>query len=460
LYLRKALHIKEKQLELMEFKPKYTNEPVLAGGSFASGTLTDTAAISSKEESHLILNRNDESQMDTTSKDASKDDEFKLGSGEDENMIAEILFDLGCLLGTYESLLSKREAIDCLQRALDIKVLIQGPTHGDIVVIKKKLNEISCETAQLASLAKSAVASSRLDNFDDNLRALLNRSTIRSTTASSSASVKSYSVSSPSPRKILDKYVSNLNEQMCAGTGRMASGSSQLNNWIEKNSIIEVIPLSRRNKNNLKQHHQQRQLQEQLQQQQQQRKLEIEMEKSTTASTKSNEFLQTSIYTEESLVKGARTLESTNPIEQESNRTFSNVEPAVYSLLKAKQSFSSSATGLNNQKTQSQQVSPPQRSSLLLKKSMSMPKHSSSNHLSNCKCPTALSIDVHNVRSVHGPNSSLKKLMDTNQTPEEMRNTSRSKILRKVYYKTAWYDLPAGSSRTRFKNFVKLTPNA
>ncbi len=45
-------------------------------------------------------------------------------SNEEKNNIAEILFDLGCLLATYESKLSKREGIDCLRKSHDIKIII------------------------------------------------------------------------------------------------------------------------------------------------------------------------------------------------------------------------------------------------------------------------------------------------------------------------------------------------
>lgn len=60
---------------------------------------------------------------------------------EEQNSIAEILFDLGCLLSTFDSHISKKEAIDYIRRALDIKVLLFGPNHNDCSIINSKLNE-------------------------------------------------------------------------------------------------------------------------------------------------------------------------------------------------------------------------------------------------------------------------------------------------------------------------------
>jgi hypothetical protein len=59
----------------------------------------------------------------------------KLNLNEDENRVAEILFDLGLLLITFDFKISKRESIDCLRRALDIKLLIQvgaNPRHFQV----------------------------------------------------------------------------------------------------------------------------------------------------------------------------------------------------------------------------------------------------------------------------------------------------------------------------------------
>ena len=111
-------------------------------------------------------------------------------------------------------------------------------------------------------------------------------------------------------------------------------------------------------------------------------------------------------------------------------------------------------------------------------------------HSRNCRAPTALSIDIHNAKTINGPHSCLRtmlelknatlKLDDDKQT-KSILVTSKSvnnlynnndeknvitstsvkgKILKKIYYKSAWYDVPPGSSKRRFKSYVKVAPNA
>ncbi len=125
-------------------------------------------------------------------------------------------------------------------------------------------------------------------------------------------------------------------------------------------------------------------------------------------------------------------------------------------------------------------------------------------HSRNCKAPTALSIDVHNIKTINGPHSCLRTMLELKSTTlklDEKLNknvlvtSSRSahglrfnnnnnkndgdgeggdengktfisdsdvkgKILKKIYYKSAWYDVPPGSSKRRFRSYVKVTPNA
>lgn len=89
-------------------------------------------------------------------------------------------------------------------------------------------------------------------------------------------------------------------------------------------------------------------------------------------------------------------------------------------------------------------------------------------HSLKCKCPTALSVDIHNTRTVTaGPHSSIQNLLNPsvintndrikmNMAPPNVHN----KIYKHIYYKSVWYDLPAGSSMRRYKNYIKVTPNA
>lgn len=88
-------------------------------------------------------------------------------------------------------------------------------------------------------------------------------------------------------------------------------------------------------------------------------------------------------------------------------------------------------------------------------------------HSRNCKCPTALSVDIHNSKTITGPHSSIKTLLNPSViNTSEHDNASykppkvQHKVLKHIYYKSVWYDLPPGSSMRRFKNYVKVSPNA
>ena len=89
-------------------------------------------------------------------------------------------------------------------------------------------------------------------------------------------------------------------------------------------------------------------------------------------------------------------------------------------------------------------------------------------HAKHCKLPTALSVDIHNTRTVtSGPHSSIKTLMNpsvilsNNLAKMSMQAPNvQNKVLKHIYYKSAWYDLPPGSSMRRYKNYIKVTPNA
>ena len=89
-------------------------------------------------------------------------------------------------------------------------------------------------------------------------------------------------------------------------------------------------------------------------------------------------------------------------------------------------------------------------------------------HAHKCNLPTALSVDVHNTRTVTGgPHSAIKNLMNPSVMNMDDRIKSNchppnvhTRILKHIYYKSVWYDLPAGSSLRRYKNYIKVTPNA
>ena len=149
----------------------------------------------------------------------------KLKVNEEENRVAEILFDLGLLLITFDSKLSKREAVDCLRRSLDIKVLIFGVNHADCKVIKKKLSEIVTEYTQFLSRSTSKLHV----NESQHDAATNSRLSTRS-----NSSIKNYTEISPK------KSIENLRKQNSLYAN--ADADNELTKWIRQNSIIEVIP--------------------------------------------------------------------------------------------------------------------------------------------------------------------------------------------------------------------------
>lgn len=79
-------------------------------------------------------------------------------------------------------------------------------------------------------------------------------------------------------------------------------------------------------------------------------------------------------------------------------------------------------------------------------------------HERACYMPSAFSIDIHNSATVHGPHSSIRTIL-AESTKDKTIYKPHSAIVKQVYYKSAWYDLPYGSSKKRFKHFEKLKPN-
>ncbi len=80
-------------------------------------------------------------------------------------------------------------------------------------------------------------------------------------------------------------------------------------------------------------------------------------------------------------------------------------------------------------------------------------------HQQICYIPTAFSVDIHNSASIHGPHSSVKDIL-SESLKDKTVHKPHSAILKPIYYKSAWYDRPIGSSKKRFKHFLKLSPNS
>lgn len=274
----------------------------------------------------------------------------KINTNDDQNTVAEILFDLGGLLATFEPTLSKKEAAECLRRSLDIKTLILGADHDDCRIIKTKLSDILTEVARQKNHSVNTLATS------------LSRETI-SMLGSQKNSIRSQSNVRKTQISRSKKFVT------------VDANSNGLDKWIKRNSVIESI-----SKSNM------------------QSKLEISHQLSQSDSKLLNKIDETEM---ESLKR---------------QKTLGHVKILPESLL-------------------------PQRTRTFLTKPL-------------VKCPTALSADSNNEKySLSGPKSSLKNLVIKN-------DDLKLKISKKIYYKSTWYDLPHGSNHTRFKRYVKLTPNS
>ena len=79
-------------------------------------------------------------------------------------------------------------------------------------------------------------------------------------------------------------------------------------------------------------------------------------------------------------------------------------------------------------------------------------------HHKACYVPSAFSIDIHNSASVHGPNSAIRDIL-AESLRDRVKNKPQFAVLKPIYYRSAWYDRPHGSSKKRFKKFRKLNPS-
>ena len=225
--MRKALHIIEKDKRLQS-ESKLKNH-----SSSPSPANLQKSLNSFDSASHSFRSINDDrASLSTNSIEIVSNETLvydKLKLNEEENRIAEILFDLGLLLVTFDSKISKREAVECLQRSLDIKLLVFGPEHADCRVIKKKLSEVVAEYSSSRSVSRAA---SKLESASRDQLAPSGLST-----RPGSSSVKAYVDVSPKKR------IESLRKQNSLYAN--ASDENDLSRWIKRNSIIEVIPSKR-----------------------------------------------------------------------------------------------------------------------------------------------------------------------------------------------------------------------
>ena len=388
----------------------------------------------------------------------------KLKVNEEENRVAEILFDLGLLLITFDSKISKREAVDCLRRSLDIKVLIFGPDHSDYKVIKKKLNEIVTEYSQFISRSTS-----KLQNNENHRESVMASSL---STARPTSSVKNYVEVTPK------KKIENLRKQ----NSMYAKGHTEndLTKWIKRNSIINLIPSKRGNTVTESSASSKKYAESVEMTATNQTQTQRSITERTQSVSQDNEFLQTSIYADANDNFPAQP--NTTVIQEQV------VEIDAKTIERANQSTTTAMKKLTEIVNPPPSLLRPQSNNLLGKiPRIGSTKARNEIHSRNCKTPTALSIDVHNVKTISGPHSCLRTMLElkTIKLDEKLNksvlvtsksasglnksedgkvfisdNDVKGKVLKKIYYKSAWYDVPPGSSKRRFRSYVKVTPNA
>jgi len=397
--LRKALYIRQQpSTAVSEKSGNFLSSPM---NSFAVDTyrsFTDRSSESSYRDSHLNYST-------YSSDDLKTNPNSKLIVNEDPNAVAEILFDLGCLLATFESSLSKREAVDCLRRCLDLKVLIFGPNYIDCQMIKKKLGEILLENAQHLNKTSSKNEKTREQTVTSRL---------------SGTSRPQSGFSDISPKKVIETL--KKQNQIDA----KSNGGNLLTEWIRKNSIIEIIPSKKEKK-------------KQQGSDSDEQKFQIEQ---SILLLDNDSIIQTNSNTIENYT-------STNVLQV--------ADPALtMSLVPPESTQKAPATSLTAiSKHNEHAVQQVKINELKLPRSMSVTSQRNRQvHSRTCRCPTALSVDVHNTKTISGPNSDLNTLIKLNRNPDV-----KSKIAKHVYYKSAWYDAPPGTNKRRFKTYLKLTPN-
>lgn len=389
LFFRKALYIREREkitsqtVEASGFtqsaKPSTVNLNIsdVSNEDKSSSRSASSSRMSTLENYYEVVdvrNINEQPNVNESTNESTNKQSHVFN--EEQNTIAEILFDLGCLLSTYESSLARREAIECLRRSLDIKTLILGLNHADCAIIKKRLNQVVEES--LINSMKSPVSQQLMRRSQSSISYLTEANTRQSFRPASS--VKNYTEISPKQR--LDRYLKDFKTK--TETTSSTDSSNVLDQWIRQNSIIEMIP--------------------------------SKMEKKAAT-----ELLKTStdVKTEPSVQK---------PDENE-----------ILMSLKTKSSTRST-----------QSATRPQAFRSVTNLDHSQFRRPVTNE------SIRRSIDVNNMKLSLNANPSLSSLLTPN--PSSMDN--RLKTVKNIYYRTAWHDNPAGSIRARYKNFIKLAPNA
>lgn len=130
----------------------------------------------------------------------------------EENNKADILFNLGYLLSTFDSLIIKKEAFNFLRRSLDIKLLNNDELHPECQKIKSVLYKIAVETAHQYS---------QNENIDSSIK-------------NESQNIFNKRFCSLNTIKREKRSLNNYSEM-----NRRVNQRNELNQWIMKNSLIE-----------------------------------------------------------------------------------------------------------------------------------------------------------------------------------------------------------------------------
>ena len=408
LYFRKALHIREKDKNVSNLASgQQTSNANFNAARNISATYRSNDSLTSEMNKDNVPNKNSARSITSTASTGKngvqEQQNTRHSFSEEQNTIAEILFDLGCLLATYESHISKREAIEYLRRSLDIKTLILGLNHSDCFIIKKRLNEIVAEninslTQQNHHLLQRSQSTIHYGRQDTALNEL--KPSIRPT-----SSIKSYPEVSPKQR--LNKYINEFKQKYEFNSSDMTGAStSLLDQWVRKNSIIEVIPS----------------------------KLDMKKRELLTSPPmpeasiqqlyEQSEFIITLVESSENQTNSK--IVDLKPIQTNQNRTMKN-------------SYSALSPSLTKQNMTSKILA----SSLSVGLAKEQKQKSERRNTNNIRLSLNNHANFDNLL-INAPNSRDNKL----------------KVYKNIYYQTAWLDHPPGSVKSRFKNFIKVASNA
>ncbi len=416
------MHIRENQ------KPGTPPSLVVSGQQLANKNFTSRAEANDTNRS-LDSNASLDSlvaNLASTNQNTPKQKAYVLS--EEQNTIAEILFDLGCLLSTYESPISRKEAIDCLRRSLDIKTLIMGLNHADCVIIKKRLNEIVAENINKLKSSSEQLQLHRSQSIIDPSRDI--RSAMRPV-----SSVRQYV--EVTPRQRLNKYLADFtkydaNSPSANPTGSNSSGSQLPNNpldqWIRQNSIIEMIP------SKLDLNKRESATPTPVQNQSQQQKTPQRSQTQSPMLKEQSEFVKS----ENGEVKESEVKPLNQPPNMKRLASAAIGSRSQQHRLRYAKLHSNSLSGPLHQRLKNGQSNP---QNVVAEQVTTLHNRQQNNNRMNLSLSSHQNLDS---LLIHAPN----------------KRENHLKVIKNVYYQTAWLDHPPGSVKTRFKNFIKLAPNA